>query len=102
MSWPGAVERLRCTGWLGRRDQNVLRDPIHPVTFPMFSKITVKGGAKHELYGWLTTEASPSGEVGWNFGEFLVNRDGSEIAGRFKSGVDPLSAELSSAIEALL
>ena len=71
------------------------------VTFPMFSKITVKGPDKSPLYKALTESAEPKGEVGWNFEKFLIGRDGS-VVGRFKSGVAPDSAELAKAIEAEL
>lgn len=73
----------------------------YAVTFPMFSKITVKGASKDSLYEWLTSESTPAGEVSWNFEKFLVGRDG-KIAGRFKSAVEPQSAELIAAIEAAL
>jgi len=74
------------------------------VTFPMFSKITVKGADKHPLYAWLTSgdgDASRAGEVAWNFEKFLVGKDGT-IIGRYSSKVDPMSPELVSAIEAAL
>jgi glutathione peroxidase len=71
------------------------------VTFPMFSKVTVKGNAKIPVYAWLTTEASPPGEVRWNFEKFLVGKDGA-IVGRFSSGVTPDSAELRAAIDRAL
>ncbi len=69
------------------------------VTFPMFSKITVKGAGKSPLYKALTEAAEPKGEVAWNFEKFLVGKDGT-VVGRFKSGVAPDSAELVKAIEA--
>jgi len=71
------------------------------VTFPMFSKITVKGAGKAPLYETLTTSSDPQGEVGWNFEKFLIGKDGS-VVGRFKSGVAPADAKLISAIEAEL
>ncbi len=71
------------------------------VTFDMFSKITVKGSGKSPLYKTLTETASPSGEVGWNFEKFLINRNG-EVVGRFKSGVSPQDAVLTDAIKAAL
>ncbi|MFM8659935.1 MAG: glutathione peroxidase, partial [Cyanobium sp.] len=43
----------------------------------------------------------PAGPVAWNFEKFLVGKDGTVLA-RFKSGVEPESAELTSAIEAAL
>ncbi|NBX28982.1 glutathione peroxidase [bacterium] len=71
------------------------------VTFPMFSKITVKGPGKAPLYQTLTESADPKGEVAWNFEKFLIGKDGSVI-GRFKSGVSPESPDLAKAIEAAL
>lgn len=71
------------------------------VTFPMFAKITVKGAAKHELYAFLTTSASPAGEVKWNFEKFLIGKNG-QVVGRFPSNVEPGSPELRTAITAAL
>jgi glutathione peroxidase len=71
------------------------------VTFPMFSKITVKGAGKAPLYKALTEAADPKGEVSWNFEKFLIGKDGTVI-GRFKSGVAPDDAKLAKAIEAAL
>lgn len=71
------------------------------VTFPMFSKITVKGSGKAPLYAALTELADPKGEVSWNFEKFLIGKDGA-IVGRFKSGVAPDDAKLVQAVEAAL
>jgi glutathione peroxidase len=74
------------------------------VTFPMFSKISVKGGDKAPLYQFLTdTKANPKtgGEIQWNFTKFLVDRTGKVIQ-RFEPDVEPLSQELESAVSAAL
>jgi glutathione peroxidase len=71
------------------------------VEFDMFSKITVVGGNKAPLYRTLTSTPRFSGEVSWNFEKFLIGRDG-QVVGRFKSAVEPLSAEMTRAIEAAL
>ena len=71
------------------------------VTFPMFSKITVKGPGKAALYRALTESAEPPGEVSWNFEKFLIGKDGM-VVGRYKSGVAPDDPGLASAIEAAL
>jgi glutathione peroxidase len=71
------------------------------VTFPMFSKITVKGPAKAKLYQVLTESANPAGEIGWNFEKFLIAKDG-EIAARFKTRVAPDDPTVAVAIEAAL
>ncbi len=70
------------------------------VTFPMLSKVVVKGPSKHPLYAWLTASAQPPGEVGWNFEKFLVDRDG-QVVGRFPSRVAPESSELRNALARL-
>jgi len=73
------------------------------VTFPMFSKITVKGPEQHKLYAWLTSEHKDvaGGEVGWNFEKFLINKNG-EVVGRYKSNVEPLSDEIVTKVKSLL
>ena len=69
------------------------------VTFPLFDKLHVKGPERHALYAALTGPESPApGPVKWNFGKFLISRDG-RILARFDSKVEPDSAELSKAIE---
>jgi glutathione peroxidase len=73
----------------------------YDVTFPMFSKITVKGAGKPKLYQVLTETADPAGEIGWNFEKFLIGKDG-QVAGRFKTRVSPDDADLVAAIEAAL
>jgi len=74
----------------------------YDVTFPMFNKLHVKGPEQHPLYAALTGKDSPfPGDVGWNFGKFLVGPDGKIIA-RFDSKVAPESGDLVSAIEKAL
>jgi glutathione peroxidase len=74
------------------------------VTFPMFSKISVKGADKAPLYQFLTDKsANPKtgGEIQWNFTKFLVDRQGKVIQ-RFEPAVEPQSKELVSAVESTL
>lgn len=73
----------------------------YDVTFPMFSKITVKGDGKPRLYKVLTETADPTGEIGWNFEKFLVGKDGNVVA-RFKTRVTPDNEAVVEAIEAEL
>jgi len=71
------------------------------VEFDMFSKIVVKGSGQAPLYRFLTSpQTNPkfAGEVGWNFEKFLIGRNG-EVAGRFLSDVEPLSSQMTRAIE---
>ena len=72
------------------------------VTFPMFDKIEVNGAQQHPLYAALTGKDSPfPGKIGWNFGKFLIGRDG-KILQRFDSKVAPEAPELIAAVEAAL
>ena len=69
------------------------------VTFPMFDKIEVKGADQHPLYKELSGKESPfPGDVGWNFGKFLVGRDG-KILKRIDPRTKPESPEVVKAIE---
>jgi glutathione peroxidase len=69
------------------------------VTFPLMSKVSVKGEDKAPLYQYLTETAGS--EVKWNFTKFLVGKDGKVIK-KFESAVKPDAPELVSAIDAAL
>jgi len=95
------------------------------VSFPVFSKLVVKGPGQHPLYAYLTRaqpEASKpgspilrvlrktlhsgsftgeAGEITWNFEKFLVDREG-EVAARFSPDTKPEDPGLIGAIEAEL
>ena len=73
------------------------------VTFPLLEKVKVKGGdGQHPLYSALTGKDSPfPGDVKWNFGKFLIGRDG-HLAARFQSADEPDSPAVTKAIEAAL
>ena len=75
----------------------------YSVTFPMFSKLSVKGDDTTPLYQYLTKDANPAvaGEIKWNFTKFLVDRNG-KVVQRFEPAVTPESAEMTAAIEKLL
>jgi len=66
------------------------------VTFPMFSKIVVKGENIHPLYNYLTSaETNPNGhgEVAWNFQKYLIGKDGS-ILNTYHPKTEPLDDTL--------
>ena len=71
------------------------------VEFDMFSKIVVKGAGQAPLYKYLTTHPKYRGDVAWNFEKFLIGRQG-EVIARYKSEVEPLSKEMTTAIETAL
>ena len=72
----------------------------YSVTFPMYSKISVKGADQAPLYSYLTRETGTgiAGEIQWNFTKFLVDRDG-KVVQRFEPAVTPDSKEVTAAIE---
>jgi glutathione peroxidase len=74
------------------------------VSFPMFSKISVKGSDIHPLYQFLTSkETNPefAGDISWNFNKFLVDRSGKVIA-RFETKERPEGEKIVQAIEKAL
>jgi len=73
----------------------------YSVSFPLFSKISVKGTDKHPLYRYLTEQSSFPGEVEWNFQKYLVDRSGNVIA-RYHHRTKPLSDEIVRGIETAL
>ena len=70
------------------------------VSFPMYSKISVKGTDQAPLYAYLTKDTGPglTGDIKWNFTKFLVDRKGNVVQ-RFESKITPDSPEVTSAIE---
>ncbi|WP_439540578.1 glutathione peroxidase [Sphingomonas sp.] len=95
----------------------------YAVDFPLFSKVTVTGPAKHPLYEALieaapaTTstsgdslrwrlinhgiEVNPPPEIQWNFEKFVIGRDGKPV-GRFAPDTLPQDQHLIATIEQAL
>lgn len=73
----------------------------YSVTFPMMSKVSVKGDDIDPLFKWLTEQNNPdfTGEIKWNFEKFLLDENG-RLVHRFRSKSKPFSEEIISAIEA--
>ena len=72
------------------------------VTFPLFDKLDVNGANRHPLYVALAGKDSPfPGDIKWNFGKFLIGRDG-KIIKRFEPKTTPDSPEVTASIEAAL
>jgi glutathione peroxidase len=74
------------------------------VSFPMMSKVSVKGEDQAPLYAFLTDKSSDpkfGGEIKWNFTKFLFDRNGKPVA-RFEPAVTPDSPEVIAAVEAAL
>lgn len=93
----------------------------YDVTFPLYSKISVKGDDIHPLYAALTAlrpetvgdgpmrerlagygvPVGAPGEVVWNFEKFLIGRDGQVLA-RFAPDVEAADPRLTAAVEGAL
>jgi glutathione peroxidase len=74
----------------------------YDVSFPLMEKVHVKGPEQHPLYTALTgKEGAFPGDVSWNFGKFLIGKDGKPIA-RFEPKTTPDSPEVVGAIEKAL
>ena len=71
------------------------------ITFPLTTKQVVKGQQAHPFYLWARDTLGAGQAPSWNFHKYLVDRDGKLIAG-YGSNVEPLSPELTKAIEAAL
>lgn len=74
------------------------------VEFDMMAKVDVNGDGACDLYKYLTaleTEPQGSGNIGWNFEKFLVDRSG-KVINRFSPRVSPDDSEIITAIETAL
>jgi glutathione peroxidase len=66
------------------------------VTFPMMSKISVKGSDMNDVYQFLTKKAKnglKDSNVEWNFQKYLINEKG-ELEQVYLSGVAPTDAKI--------
>lgn len=62
------------------------------VTFPLMSKVEVKGSGQHPVYQWLTSKAANGvmdSAVKWNFHKYLVDENGNLVMS-LESGISPL------------
>jgi glutathione peroxidase len=73
------------------------------VTFPLFSKVEVKGSNQDEFFKFLTSLENEdfTGEINWNFEKFLIDKDG-KLVRRFRSRTNPMSNEVIRSIETIL
>lgn len=69
------------------------------VTFPLSSKISVKGDDIDPLFKFLTNAPNPdfTGEIKWNFEKFLLDENG-KLIHRYRSAVTPLSPQITAAL----
>jgi glutathione peroxidase len=66
------------------------------VTFPMMSKISVKGFDTHPHYQWLTEKkynGVADSEVQWNFQKYLIDENG-KLVKAISPNINPMDAEI--------
>ena len=81
----------------GNKEVKKFCQDSYGVTFPLTSKMIVRGVKKHSLFQFLTKS---EGEISWNFEKFLIDRKGNLVK-RFRSGQNPLGEELIKSLEKL-
>jgi glutathione peroxidase len=71
------------------------------VTFPMMSKISVKGKDQDPIYHWLTSKEENGvmdAPVKWNFQKFMIDENG-HLAGIVAPGTSPMTEKIVDWIE---
>lgn len=66
------------------------------VTFPLMSKVVIKGEDRHPIFEWLCSKEMNGVmdvTVKWNFHKFLIDEEGQLIAS-YGSGTDPLDEKI--------
>lgn len=72
------------------------------VSFPVFSRASLRGKDEIPLYAYLTDpKGAAAGEVHWSYTKFLVDRQG-KVATRFETDVEPNDPEFLLAVEKVL
>jgi len=73
------------------------------ITFPMFSKVSVKGEDQHELFSYLTGDGDKQdlGGVNWNFEKFVIDKDGNLVQ-RYRSRINPMDKKVRGVVEELI
>jgi len=66
------------------------------VSFPMMSKVSVKGDDQHPFYLWLTSKSHnglEDSKVTWNFQKYMIDEEG-QLVGHFSPKTKPDNEEL--------
>jgi glutathione peroxidase len=71
------------------------------ITFPMTTKIDVKGENAHPIYLWAKENFGNAAVPKWNFHKILINKQG-KIEDTYSSFTKPMSKKLTSKIEEIL
>ena len=70
------------------------------ITFPMMSKVSVKGDGIDALFQWLISQPNPdkTGDIRWNFEKFLLDENG-KLIHRYHDKLSPLDEKIIKDIE---
>jgi glutathione peroxidase len=71
------------------------------ITFPMTSKLDVKGKYAHPIYLWAKDNYGKSTVPKWNFHKILINKEG-KVEDAFSSFTNPISTKITNRIEEIL
>lgn len=71
------------------------------VSFPMATKVQVKGDEAHPFYQWTREQFGVAGAPLWNFHKYLIDRNG-KLVTYFHSTTEPESTQVVKAIETAL
>ena len=71
------------------------------ITFPLTSKVDVKGEKAHDIYKWAKINYGQSTVPKWNFHKILINQEG-KIEDTFNSFISPTSKTIISKIKKLI
>ena len=85
-------------------DNNEIKDFCETnfnITFPMTTKIDVKGKNAHPIYLWAKENYGNAAVPKWNFHKILINKQG-KIEDTYSSFTKPMSKKLTSKIEEIL
>ena len=71
------------------------------VTFPLTTKIDVKGNHQHPIFKWLTSKTMngvDNYKVSWNFNKFMLDENG-QLIGYFSSRINPMDSEITNLLK---
>ena len=71
------------------------------ITFPITTKVDVKGNNAHEIYVWAKKNYGNSSVPKWNFHKILINKQG-KISETYGSFINPMSKKIINKIEEII
>ena len=71
------------------------------ITFPMTTKVSVKGTNAHPFYTWAKDNFGKSAVPKWNFHKIIINKEG-KVVDTFSSITNPSSKKFIKALERLI